>query len=108
MTWSIRLKFLIVMSGLLTLCLGAYLFMAITVFKTDKTQLVFDLNRSQVSNLTSEVETQFSGVSQKLKLFALLPRDLQSKMVEDLFSEGSEIVSVAIYKTQDKQALTTF
>ena len=77
MTWSIRLKFLLVMCGLLGLCLGVYLFMAITVFKSDKTQLVFDLNRSQVSNLTSELETQFGGVSDKLKLFALLPSAMQ-------------------------------
>lgn len=108
MIWSIRMKFLIVMSGLLALCLGVYLFMAITVFKTDKTQLVFDLNRSQVSNLTSELETQFDGVSEKLKLFTLMPPDMQSKMVDDLFSEGSEIVSVAIFKTQDSKPLRTF
>src|SRR6266404_9052345 len=108
MTWSIRLKFMIVMCGLLAVCLSVYLFMAITVFKTDKTQLVFDLNRSQVANLTSEIETQFGGVSEKLKLFALLPGDLQSKMVEDLFSEGSEIVSVAVYKTQSSERVRGF
>src|SRR5580704_12332561 len=96
---SIRAKFLMVMCGLLALCLGVYLFMAITVFKSDKTQLVFDLNRSQVANLTGEIESQFSGVSEKLKLFALLPTGLQAKMVEDLFSEGSEIVAVSLYRT---------
>jgi len=106
--WSIRLKFMIVMCGLLALCLSAYLLMAVTVFKTDKTQLVFDLNRSQVSNLTSELETEFNGVSEKLKLFALLPGDLQGKMVDDLFSEGSEIVSVAVFKTQDSEPVRTF
>src|SRR5437762_842975 len=108
MNWSIRLKFMIVMCGLLAVCLGVYLVMAITVFKTDKTQLVFDLNRSQVSNLTSEVETEFRGVSEKLKLFALLPTDLQSKMVEDLFSEGSEFVAVSIFKTQTSETVRRF
>lgn len=108
MVWSIRLKFLIVMCGLLGSCLCAYLFMAITVFKSDKTQLVFDLNRSQVSNLTSELETQFNGVSDKLKLFALLPAEQQSRMVEDLFSEGSDIVGVSIFNTEDKKVLRSF
>lgn len=108
MNWSIRLKFMIVMCGLLAVCLGVYLFMAITVFKTDKTQLVFDLNRSQVSNLTSEIETEFGGVSEKLKIFALLPAETQSKMVDDLFSEGSEIVSVAIFKTQTSETVRRF
>lgn len=108
MIWSIRLKFLIVMCGLLGSCLCAYLFMAITVFKSDKTQLVYDLNRSQVSNLTSELETQFNGVSDKLKLFALLPTEQQSRMVEDLFSEGSDIVGVSIFNTEDQKTLREF
>jgi signal transduction histidine kinase len=105
MTWSIRLKFLFVMCGLLTLCMGSYLFMAITVFKSDKTQLVFDLNRSQVSNLTSEIETQFTGVSDKLKLFAMLPEELQNRMKEDLFSDGSDIVAVGVFNTQGDRTL---
>ncbi len=108
MVWSIRLKFLLVMCGLLGVCLGVYLFMAISVFKADKTQLVFDLNRSQVSNLTSELETQFGGVSDKLKLFALLSAELQGRMAEDLFSEESDIVAVSIYSTQDNRTLRSF
>lgn len=99
MKWSIRSKFLVVMCGLLGLGLGVYLFMAVTVFKSDKTQLVFDLNRSQVSNLTSELETQFDGVSEKLKVFALLPVALQKKVAGDLLSENSSVVAIAIYRT---------
>lgn len=104
MKWSIRLKFLIVMCGLLGLGLGVYLFMAVTVFKSDKTQLVFDLNRSQVSNLTSELETQFSGVSEKLKVFALLPVSLQNKVAADLLTENSSVVAIAIYRTHGGEA----
>lgn len=96
---SIRLKFLFVMCGLLVLCLGTYVFMAFAVFKSDKTELVFDLNRSQVSNLASEIETGLNGVSEQLKLFAQLPASLQNKMIEQFLSNDSEIVSVAIYKT---------
>jgi two-component system NtrC family sensor kinase len=101
--WTIRRKFLAVMSTLLASCLGVYLLMAVTVFKSDKVQLVFDLNRSQVSNLTSELETQFNGVSEKLKIFALLPPQLQSKMAADLLSENSDVVAVAIFKTSEAQ-----
>ncbi len=99
MKWTIRGKFLIVMCGMLGLGLGVYLFMAVTVFKSDKTQLVFDLNRSQVSNLTSELETEFNGVSEKLKVFALLPVSLQNKVAADLLSENSSVVAIAIYRT---------
>lgn len=108
MKWSIRLKFLLVMSGLLTVCLGFYLLMAVTVFKSDKTQLVYDLNRSQVSNLSSEVEVGLNGVSEKLKLFAQLPSNLQNRMAEDLFSKDSEIVAVAIFKANAGAPLRTF
>lgn len=108
MKWTIRLKFLAVMSGLLAICLGVYLFMAVTVFKSDKTQLVYDLNRSQVSNLAAQVETGMNGVSEKLKLFAQLPPHLQNKMSEDLFSEDSEIVAVSIYKANAKEPLKSF
>ena len=102
MKWTIRLKFLLVMSGLLTVCLGIYLLMAITVFKSDKTKLVFDLNRSQVANLASELETGLNGVSAKLKLFAQLPVSLQSKMADDLFSGDSDIVAVSLVQPKRK------
>lgn len=105
---SLRLKFLIAMCGLLIVCLSAYLFMAIAVFKTDKTQLVFDLNRSQVSNLTAEIETELSGVSDKLKVFAELPANLQDRMVENLFSDGSEIVAVSVLEAGSHKVLRSF
>ena len=108
MKWPIRLKFMLVMSGLLAVCLGTYLLMAVTVFKSDKTQLVYDLNRSQVSNLASEVETALNGVSEKLKIFAQLPSSMQTKMAADLFSEDSDVVAVSIFKLRADQPLRSF
>lgn len=108
MKWPIRLKFMLVMSGLLAVCLGTYLFMAVTVFKSDKTQLVYDLNRSQVSNLASEVETALNGVSEKLKIFAQLPPSMQTRMAADLFSEDSDVVAVSIFKLKAEQPLRSF
>ncbi len=108
MKWPIRLKFMVTMSGLLAICLGSYLLMAVTVFKSDKTQLVYDLNRSQVSNLASEVETALNGASEKLKLFAQLPANLQTRMAADLFSEDSDVVAVSIFKLNAKEPLRSF
>jgi signal transduction histidine kinase len=87
------------MTGLLGLGLGVYLLMAVTSFKSDKTQLVFDLTRSQVSNLTSELETEFTGASEKLKVFALLPGSLQNRMAEDLLTESSSVVAISLFKS---------
>lgn len=108
MRWTVRNKFLLVMSGLLIACLSVYLLMSITVFKSDKTQLVFDLNRGQAANLIGEMESRLSGVSEKLKLFTLLPSHLQDRMAEDLFSESSDVVSVAIFKADQPAPLRSF
>jgi signal transduction histidine kinase len=107
-SFSIRSKFLLVMSGLLALVLGIYLLMSVAVFKSDKTQLVFDLNRSQVTNLTNELETQLGGVSEKLKLFAVLPTDLQRRYAEDLFSENSDVVAVSVFKAGQSEPVKAF
>ncbi len=104
MKLSIRLKFLMVMSGLLLVCLAFYLLMSITVFKSDKTQLVYDLNRSQVSNLASEIETRLAGVDQTLGLFAQLTQSQQNQVVEGLFSKNSDVIALQVFKDNNAQA----
>jgi signal transduction histidine kinase len=96
--FSIRYKFLTVMSALLAGCVVIYLAMAIRVFKMDKTELVFDLNRSMVANLASEIETQFHGVADKLELFALLSqeRGASRQVVHELLKKDSDIVYVSL------------
>lgn len=108
MKLSIRMKFLFVMSGLLIVCLSFYLLMSITVFKSDKTKLVYDLNRSQVSNLASEIETTLNGVSETMTLFAQLPNELQDKMIKNIYSQDSDIISLSIFKEKQQQAHQTF
>lgn len=96
--FSIRYKFLLVMSLLLSACVCIYLLIAVRVFKSDKTELVFDLNRSQVSNLASELDTQFVGVSDKFKLFAVLSSGPQARWIGDIFANDSDVVFVSLYK----------
>jgi hypothetical protein len=100
--FSIRYKFLGVMTVLLMACVCVYLLIAVKVFKSDKTELVFDLNRSQVSNLASEFETQFSGISEKFKLFAVFSEQGAKKAwLEDLFSSDSDVVFVSLFKNKE-------
>lgn len=106
--FSIRYKFLIVMSLLLAACVTVYLSIAIKVFKNDKTELVFDLNRSQVSTLASEIDTQFEGISDKFKLFAMLTNTSSSRLIGELFSKDSDVVFVSLYKAQDGESLKKF
>lgn len=106
--FSIRYKFLFVMSSLLATCVCIYLLIAVKIFKSDKTELVFDLNRSQVSNLSSELETQFEGISDKFKLFAILSTGAQSRWVSDLFSKDSDVVFVSLYKNKSLESIRKF
>jgi hypothetical protein len=96
--FSIRFKFLMVMSLLLAACVCVYLLIAVRVFKSDKTELVFDLNRSQVSNMASELDTQFEGISDKFKLYAMLSSSGGNRYVGDLFTKDSDVVFVGMYR----------
>src|SRR5262249_53348408 len=68
--FSIRYKFLAVTTLLLVLCVAIYLGMALQAFLKDKTELVFDLNRSVVTNLASDLETGFAAATDKMRLAA--------------------------------------
>ncbi|PIS11754.1 MAG: hypothetical protein COT73_02310 [Bdellovibrio sp. CG10_big_fil_rev_8_21_14_0_10_47_8] len=111
--FSIRYKFLAVMSLLLAACVCVYLLIAVRVFKSDKTELVFDLNRSQVSNLASELDTQFEGISDKFKLFSLLSDSAlqgrtQADWVRELFPKDSDVVFVSLYRRNGQEIVRKF
>lgn len=107
--FSIRFKFLGVMSALLVTCLVVYLLIAVEVFKTDKTELVYDLNRSMVSNLAAEIETEFTGVSDKFRLFATLSTNATTKnYAEQIFGENSSVVFVSLYRQEQSLAIKSF
>ncbi|OFZ29513.1 MAG: hypothetical protein A2622_07230 [Bdellovibrionales bacterium RIFCSPHIGHO2_01_FULL_40_29] len=107
--FSIRAKFLGVMSALLVACLVVYLLIAVEVFKTDKTELVFDLNRSMVSNLSTELETEFDGVSDKLRLFALLSNNPAAQFEsENVFGENSSVVYASLYRQDQNKSVKNY
>ena len=107
--FSIRTKFLGVMSALLVSCLLVYLLIAMEVFKTDKTELIFDLNRSMVSNLSTELETQFVGVSDKFRLFALLSNESsKSHLLENIFGDNSDVVFASLFRQQKSESFQNY
>lgn len=70
--FSIRLKFLSVLSVLLIACITSYLFLALSTFKQDKTELIFDLNRSLVSGVSNDVESSIRSIKDKLEVFVMM------------------------------------
>jgi hypothetical protein len=55
--FSIRYKILSVVTALLVGAIAMYLALAMRIFKQDKSELVFDLNRSVVSTVSAEYRT---------------------------------------------------
>lgn len=100
---SIRFKFLAIMGGLLGFFVAIFLLIAIHVLKSDKTELVYDLNRGQVQQMASEFDAYFSSVSDKFKVFALSYQTSRKNWRADLFPEEGDLVAVYLLKLNDKQ-----
>ena len=95
--FSIRYKFLFVTTLLLVLCVGAYLGLAAKILKGDKTELVYDYNRSAVTNIASDIDTFFQGVADKVKLVAFFfneKKGRSQRLMKTLLEGDSETVFV--------------
>ncbi|MCB9027333.1 MAG: HAMP domain-containing protein [Bdellovibrionaceae bacterium] len=90
--FSIRYKFLFVTTLLLLLCVSAYLFMAIKVFKQDKTELVYDYNKNIVTTLNSDFSSLISRVRDRIELY---PYFSDKNELQNFIRENSEIVYLA-------------
>ncbi len=105
--FSIRYKFLMVTTALLVFCVTAYLLMATTVIRTDKLNLVFDYNRSLVTNISSDVQSLFQNSSDKMELVAYFFRSKSKKslgVIQKLIHDNSDLVYVS--GSEDFKGLT--
>ncbi len=96
--FSIRYKFLAVMTTLLIVCVGAYLLLATKEFKNDKRSLVFDYNLSIVSNTASQLESFFGSLADKMRLVAFFYREPQARrdrLISDLMREEHDLIFIA-------------
>ncbi len=102
--FPIRYKFLVVTTLLLVFSVVSYLFLASHIFRRDKIELVFDLNRGAVSGLASDVSTLFRGIADKMKLAAVLSLSQESSseasqrskaLLNDVLQNDSNIVFLA-------------
>ena len=92
--FSIRYKFLLLISFLLVASVVTYLSLAYRVFSADKTQTVFDYNRSFVVNLSSELDKILESLSEKIRLSAvLLTRSDQEDLVRELLARDRNLAA---------------
>jgi hypothetical protein len=105
-SFPIRYKFLAVTSALLAFCVAAYLGLATTTLKDDKTTLVYELNKSFVANLASDLESTFQSISDKLELYALANADRKNSLtnaIKSLLTRSSDIAYLELVDSQVKQ-----
>ena len=101
---SIRLKMLAVISGVLLLAMGAYLYLATTLFTRDKLAYVYDLNGSLVETLSEQTSSKLSVRVESLSLFT---RDIlregtseehRSLAATDLFERKPDLLRVEVFE----------
>lgn len=91
----IRYKFLLVTTVLLVFCVVSFLFLASNIFKQDKIELVFDLNRGAVSGLSSDLDALLRSLTDKVTLVAVLSEKKQKTLLGDVLHNDSNIVFIA-------------
>src|ERR1700677_4990739 len=85
--FSIRYKILSMVTALLVAAIVLYLMLATMIFRQDKLELVFDLNKSVVSTLATEVDTTLHGVIDKLRLYTFIFGAGSSSKDQSVFKE---------------------
>ncbi len=104
--FSIRYKFLVLTSTLLVLSVLVHLWLATQIFKQDKTELIYDLNRSLVTNLKNElgnkIESNFGrmalavlssqGRAERSKKFS---EKIDTYVGDEILSQDEDLVFVA-------------
>lgn len=75
-------------------------------FTEDKTELIFDLNRNNVSTLSSEIENELKGTAEKIRLFAMLAANQSNSGAEKIYREIVDtdplLVYAALYSLDEK------
>lgn len=93
---SIRFKILAVAATLLVSALILQALIAARIFKRDKTDLVFDLNKNAVTTFSADIHTALAAATDKLKLLSALYIDRQI-LLKEKYSEVMESDEQMVY-----------
>ena len=111
--FPIRYKFLAVTTLLLVFSVTAYLMLASRIFRRDKVELVFDLNRNAVTTLASDFGTRLTGIADKMKIAAILSQAETSgaskRLLDNILNSESGIVFLSAsdaFKSLDRVYFT--
>ncbi|HZI14254.1 MAG TPA: ATP-binding protein [Myxococcus sp.] len=101
---SIRYKLLLVISALLLLAVGAYVYLATTLFNRDKIAYVFDANASHVETVAEQTRSNLTVLGQVLALFARdavaagADETARAAAAAETFQVEPDLVRVEVYR----------
>jgi signal transduction histidine kinase len=93
--FPIRAKLLIVISGLVLAGTGAYLALAVRLFREDKTQVVYELNAGTVKTLAAQAEASLLKVADKMRLLTQGHRD--EAWTRGVFEAEPDLIAFTLY-----------
>lgn len=89
----------------------AYLSLAVYTFKRDKTELVFDLNKSVVTTRLSEIDSYIQTVQDKLELLAITSQSTtssQNLVINQIFENDPDITHAVAINTSTNEVIKTY
>jgi len=102
---KISTEILVLLSALLLSAVGLYIFLATSTFLKDKIGFVFDLNKTAVSTIASQLETTLMGTVDKLKLFSVITLSEsknQKAAFKQIIEEDPLLVASSIYELEEE------
>ncbi|MCC7441821.1 MAG: HAMP domain-containing protein [Bdellovibrionales bacterium] len=94
--FPIRTKLLLLMSALVLAAILTYLFLAIKLFKDDKTVLVYELNVGNVRTVSAELKAELTKSADKVKLLTSGYQD--DSWVRTVLGTEEELVSYSLFR----------
>lgn len=87
------------MGALVAALTGAYLAIAVGLFREDKTQVVYELNAANVKTLAAQIEATLGRIADKVALLTQGHQDEQ--WTRAIFAADPELVSFALYQPSE-------
>lgn len=103
MKLSIRYKILCVLSVLLLLAIGFYTLLASSIFREEKTALLYDLNHSLAINTAAQLDSSLRRVGDQVKLYAIsriVANNSRMRLSARYLQEAS-VIAADLYRLED-------
>lgn len=99
--YPIRLKILLLMVALVLAATGAYLALAVKMFKDDKKSLVYEMNASTVKTLAAQTDSTLQKIADKVKL--LTQGHVDADWARAIFEAEPDLIAYTLYQADGSE-----